>query len=64
MAKEEIGRNVQVEVKDNKLHIVIDLSATGELSGSKKNMVIASTLGNQPIPMANGTLGVNFYRKA
>ena len=44
--------NVQIEVKDNKAIITIDLSKDFGESKSGKTIVIATTRGNVPIPGA------------
>ena len=55
--------NVQVELKDNKAIITIDLTKELGPSASGKSIVIATTRGNVPIPGAEAyKLGVNCYR--
>jgi len=59
------GRNVYTRVVDRKLVIEIDLDAPGAPSSSGKNIVVASTGGNQAISDVAkdriGKLGINFY---
>lgn len=55
--------NVQIELKDNKAIITIDLSKEFGSSKSGKTIVVATTRGNIPIPGAeNFRLGLNCYR--
>lgn len=55
--------NVSVDVKGDKLTIVIDLKAEGHPSSSGKNTTIGTTGGNVMIPGTNGVkLGVNAFR--
>lgn len=57
-------RNVEMSISDNKLHITVDLSQKGELSSSKKSMVIGSTEGNVSVPERNEIkVGLNVYTK-
>lgn len=63
---QNVGRNVQFELKGDKLVITVDLSAPRVPSATGKTMVIASTQGNQPV--ANQVdphlkVGVNVYTK-
>ena len=60
---EQLGENVQVEVKDGKAIITIDLSHRGKLSSSGKSIIVASTGGNQIIPGTQVVLGLNAYVK-
>ena len=58
---QSVGQNIQMEVKDGKLLLEIDLSAKGVPSASGKTIVLASTRGN--LPVAEGVfLGLNVYR--
>jgi len=58
---ESIGQNIQMEVKDGKLLLEIDLAAKGVPSASGKTIVLASTRGN--LPVTEGVfLGLNVYR--
>lgn len=55
--------NVQIEVRDNKAVITIDLSKDFGASKSGKTIVVATTRGNVPIPGAeNIRLGINCYK--
>ncbi|MCJ7617540.1 MAG: hypothetical protein MUO43_13495 [Desulfobacterales bacterium] len=55
--------NIQIEVKDNKAVITIDLSKDFGPSKSGKTIVIATTRGNVPIPGAETIrLGLNCYK--
>jgi len=55
--------NVQIEVKDNKAIITIDLSKDFGESKSGKTIVVATTRGNVPIPGAEAfRLGLNCYK--
>ena len=54
--------NIQIEVKDNKAVITIDLSKDFGPSKSGKTIVVATTRGNVPIPGAESIkLGLNCY---
>lgn len=61
--KETIGENIQIEVKDGKAIITIDLEHRGNVSGSGKSVIVASTRGNVPIPGTTVILGLNAYTK-
>ena len=55
--------NIQIEVKDNKAIITIDLSKDFGPSKSGKTIVVATTRGNVPIPGAeNSRIGINCYK--
>jgi len=55
--------NIQIEVKDNKAIITIDLSKEFGLSKSGKTVVVATTRGNVPIPGAETIhIGLNCYK--
>ncbi len=56
--------NIEIDVKDNKLIIVIDLSKKGTLSKSGKSSVIASTHGNHTVSGTDFKLGLNLYKSA
>jgi hypothetical protein len=56
------GQNVTVTVRNKRLIIEVDLTATGEPSKTGKSVVIASTKGNKPIAEAGVMLGLNVYR--
>ncbi len=61
---ENIGQNVQVEIKDGKAIITIDLQHRGEPSSSGKSIIVATTRGNITIPGTPVVLGLNAYVKA
>jgi hypothetical protein len=55
--------NVQIEVKDNKAIITIDLNKEFGESKSGKTIVVATTRGNVPIPGAETfRIGLNCYK--
>lgn len=55
--------NVQIEVKDNRAIITIDLSKDYGASKSGKTIVVATTRGNVPIPGAETfRIGLNCYK--
>ena len=54
--------NIKVTVKDGILTMVVDLKHRGELSGSGKSTIVATTSGNIPIPgYEEVKMGVNIY---
>jgi len=58
-----VGQNVELEVKDGKLLITVDLSKTFGTSGSGKSVIIASTGGNVAVPShESAKIGLNVYR--
>jgi hypothetical protein len=61
----ELGTNVKVDVKNNKMVITVDLKADRTLSKSGKSNIIASTQGNKDVPNGNEiiTVGLNVYTK-
>ncbi len=61
---ETIGQNIQIEVKDGKAIITIDLEHRGGLSSSGKSVIVATTSGNVTIPGTTVVLGLNAYVKA
>ena len=55
--------NIQIEVKDNKAVITIDLSKDFGPSKSGKTIVVATTRGNVPIPGSDTIkIGINCYK--
>jgi len=57
-------KNVDMQVKDNKLIITVDLSKQFGLSSSGKSRIIASTEGNVSVPSREEIkLGLNLYTK-
>ena len=57
--------NIQIELKDNKAVITIDLGKDFGPSKSGKTIVVATTRGNVPIPIPGSEtirLGLNCYR--
>ena len=63
MAAQNIGENVQIEIKDGKAIITIDLAHRGGLSSSGKSVIVATTSGNVAIPGSEVVLGLNAYIK-
>ncbi|MEN6565314.1 MAG: hypothetical protein ABFC57_03335 [Veillonellales bacterium] len=57
-------KNVQMEVKDNILTVTVDLSKRFGKSSSGKNIIVASTEGNQAIADTDYKIGLNIYTKA
>lgn len=57
-------KNIQTEVKGDKLHITVDLSKDFGPSKSGKTIIIASSEGNQKIDGSEAVMGVNIYKKA
>jgi hypothetical protein len=60
---EQLGENVQVEIKDGKAIITIDMAHRGRPSSSGKSIIVASTEGNKTIPGTQVVLGLNAYVK-
>lgn len=62
----KLGINVEVIEQDGKVHLIFDPTKTNGLSKSGKSTVVASTLGNQTIPVKDGTvtIGFNCYIRA
>lgn len=60
--------NVKAEIKGNILTLTVDLSERHGPSASGKTTTIASTQGNQAMPLPNGkgmfSYGLNVYTKA
>ncbi len=62
----EVGKGVKYDLnEDGILTIQIDTKQDFGLSASGKSTIIASSSGNKPVELANGTafLGLNLYRK-
>ncbi len=58
-----VGQNVEMQVKDGKLIIPVDLSKSFGTSGSGKSVIIASTGGNVAVPgHESAKVGLNVYR--
>ena len=58
-------KNVELQVKDGKLVITVDLSKQFGLSSTGKSRIIASTEGNVSVPGREEIkLGLNLYTKA
>lgn len=57
-------KNVEMELKGDILTIKIDLSKRYDKSSSGKNIIIASTEGNQSVPETDYKIGLNVYVKA
>jgi len=58
---QKLGDNVLAYVEGRKLHLVVDLEASGRTSASGKSTVIASTRGNAAGP-EGVKVGLNVYR--
>jgi hypothetical protein len=59
------GKNVEVEVKGDKMIITIDITKEFGNSTSGKSVTVATTGGNKAIALPNGkqvSLGVNCYK--
>ena len=56
-------KNVQMSVEGNILTIQVDLSKEYGPSSSGKNIIVASTEGNVPLPDREEKIGLNVYRK-
>jgi len=61
--QETIGENIQIEIKDGKAILTIDLEHRGNVSASGKSVIVATTRGNVPIPCSTVVLGLNAYVK-
>ena len=61
--QETIGENIQIEIKDGKAILTIDLEHRGNVSASGKSVIVATTRGNVPIPGSTVVLGLNAYVK-
>lgn len=61
----DLGKNVQAEVKGDKLVLTVDLSVKGEASKSGKSLVIGSTQGNKKVQHDGEdiSIGLNVYKK-
>jgi hypothetical protein len=58
-------KNVDMQVKDDKLVITVDLSKQFGHSSSGKSLIIASSEGNVSVPGREDVkLGLNIYKKA
>lgn len=63
MAATKVGKNVSIDVKSGKLHIVVDLSKEQGPSKSGKTTVIGTTSGNVQVAGHDGTfVGLNVYK--
>jgi len=56
-------KNVEMHVEGTILTIKVDLSKDFGLSGSGKNIIIASTEGNVGLGNRDEKIGLNVYRK-
>jgi hypothetical protein len=56
-------KNVEIKVEGTILTIKVDLSKDFGLSGSGKNIIIASTEGNVGLTNRDEKIGLNVYRK-
>lgn len=59
----ELGKNIECEVKGDKVTLTFDLKKEQGQSGSGKSTIVATTSGNVKVPGTNVTLGLNAYRK-
>lgn len=58
-----VGQNVEMQVKDGKLIITVDLAQSFGTSASGKSTLIASTGGNVSVPGQESVkVGLNVYR--
>lgn len=57
-------KNVIMEIKAGKLIITVDLKETHGLSGTGKNIIVASTEGNHGLGIEGIKVGVNVYKPA
>tara|TARA_Y100000296_G_scaffold27078_1_gene31712 strand:- start:27 stop:215 length:189 start_codon:yes stop_codon:yes gene_type:complete len=58
--------SVTKDAKKKTLTIILPLEAAGTMSASGKNIIVATTRGNQPVDLGDGssiTIGVNAYTK-
>lgn len=58
----KIGENIEYSVVDDKLTLIIDLSAKGKPSNSGKTIILASTKGNASVNDVK--VGLNVYKYA
>jgi hypothetical protein len=56
-------KNVELKVEGTILTIKVDLSKDYGPSASGKNIIIASTEGNQSVPERDEKIGLNIYKK-
>jgi len=61
---EILMKNVKMEVTGDILTITVDLSKRYGKSSSGKNVIVASSEGNQSIPETDYKIGLNIYTKA
>lgn len=57
-------KNVDLKIEGDILTITVDLKKEYGLSASQKNVIIASSEGNQSIGEDGIKLGLNIYKKA
>lgn len=59
-----VMRNVEMQMKGNKLHIIVDMSKNCGPSKSNQSVIIASTGGNKDVPGAKDgeQIGLNIYK--
>lgn len=55
-------KNVEMKVDKDKLTITVDLKKEFGDSKSGRNVIIASSEGNAPIPGTQAKIGINVYR--
>jgi hypothetical protein len=56
-------KNVEMKIEGTILTIKVDLSKDYGPSASGKNIIIASTEGNQSVPERDEKIGLNIYKK-
>lgn len=60
-----ITKNIDMQIKDNILTVVVDLTKSFGVSTSGKSIIIASSEGNAEIPGTAGIkIGLNVFQKA
>lgn len=57
-------KNIKMETQGDILTITVDLSKRYGKSSSGKNVIVASTEGNQSVPETDYKIGLNIYVKA
>lgn len=57
-----IGKGVEIEVRDSKAIITLDLTKNFGSSKTGKSTTVASTMGNVTIPGTSIKLGLNAYK--
>ena len=60
----EIMKNIEMKIEGNELTIKVDITKRYGKSSSGKNIIIASTEGNQTVDSTDIKVGLNVYVKA